>query len=110
MKGLYCGQFSDRSDVESEFNENLPEKAVILYAEYEIGDYCGDATVIWREGRTYYISEASHCSCYGLEGQLHDNVERYASRKEFVACMTRMGGKWLQILQDIGYYKPTKDK
>lgn len=49
--------------------EGFPTDEEILFASYAPGSYCGDAVVVFhREGR-FYMNEASHCSCYGLENQ-----------------------------------------
>ena len=46
----------------------------ILFASYECGSYDGDAFVLFeREGKLYEVN-ASHCSCYGLEGQFEPGV------------------------------------
>lgn len=41
----------------------------ILFASYNIDNWCGDAFVLFeREGVLYEIN-GCHCSCFGLEGQ-----------------------------------------
>ncbi|MCK5615726.1 hypothetical protein KAR91_78410 [Candidatus Pacearchaeota archaeon] len=49
-------------------NEHL-RGAKILLASYGQGGYEGEAFVLFeRDGKLYEVN-ASHCSCYGLEGQ-----------------------------------------
>lgn len=48
--------------------ESLNE-AEILVAEYSTGNYEGHAFVLYRQDGNLYEVNASHCSCYALEGQ-----------------------------------------
>jgi len=41
----------------------------ILFAYYTYEDYSGTAFVLFERGGKLYEVNASHCSCYGLEGQ-----------------------------------------
>ena len=69
---MYKGAWSNLDDLVREFGvtkEQLKGYKVIV-ALYEQGDYDGTAFVLLRKGRKYYEVNASHCSCYGLEGQL----------------------------------------
>lgn len=63
--------FSDREDMANQFQIDVSElnNIFVIYAEYDIGDYCGDAHVLFvRDGKLREV-HGSHCSCYGLEGQ-----------------------------------------
>lgn len=79
--------FADRDDVAREFNvgtgdrwktvgdgqfvvaDDFPTDDEILVANYETPPYEGYAFVLYtRDGRLFEVN-ASHCSCYGLEGQ-----------------------------------------
>jgi hypothetical protein len=78
----YIG-FTDRDDVAREFEEgtgsrfsggfvpasNFPTDAEIVIAVYDAGGYEGAAFVLFRRDGKFYEVNASHCSCYGLEGQ-----------------------------------------
>lgn len=41
----------------------------ILFASYGTADWEGDAWVLFERGGKLYEVNASHCSCFGLEGQ-----------------------------------------
>lgn len=63
--------FDSQEDMMSNFaigSEQL-EGVEILYACYDGGGYEGSAHVIFRKDGKLYEVNASHCSCYGLEGQ-----------------------------------------
>lgn len=68
-KQIYFGIFNSKDDVCSEFNIVLDEKIIILYAEYKICDYDGDAFVLFQKNGKLYEVNASHCSCSGIEGE-----------------------------------------
>jgi hypothetical protein len=40
----------------------------ILFAAYEQAEYDGHSVVLFERNNILYLVEASHCSCYGLEG------------------------------------------
>ena len=76
----YFNNWSNRDDVEMDFRgerwnwdnkapvPDFPTDEEILFASYAEFSYEGDSMVLfWRDGRIYQ-NEASHCSCYGLEG------------------------------------------
>jgi len=69
----YFGSFSSRDDVLKAFCDplvDLPSDEQILFASYGEQAYEGDALVVFLDGNGQLLSvEASHCSCYGLEGQ-----------------------------------------
>lgn len=71
MTPVYLECFADEADVISQFHihkEDL-KGAEILLAWYGGGDYCGSAFVLLRKGAELFEVNASHCSCYGIEGQ-----------------------------------------
>lgn len=74
MKGIemsvYFDMFSSWEDVQREFQikDSEPE---VLFAAYEYANYSGDCLVIYQQDGELYLVDASHCSCYGLEGQWH---------------------------------------
>ena len=41
----------------------------ILFASYGLGNYSGDAFVLFEENGKLFEINAGHCSCYGLEDQ-----------------------------------------
>lgn len=49
--------------------EGFPADEEILFASYEQGGYEGDSLVLFQRDGKFYYNSASHCSCYGLEGQ-----------------------------------------
>jgi hypothetical protein len=67
--GKYFGQWDSREGLVRDFAEpGIPADEQILFAEYASGSYKGYATVVFVEDGVPYLVEASHCSCYGLEG------------------------------------------
>jgi hypothetical protein len=67
----YFGRWKAYEDVRTDFDEPLdfPDDENILFAWYDREDYDGSAVVIYREGDQLFEVGASHCSCFGLEGQ-----------------------------------------
>lgn len=45
------------------------EGALVLFAEYDQGEYEGDAAVIYHKDGKLFEVYGSHCSCNGLEDQ-----------------------------------------
>jgi predicted nucleic acid-binding Zn finger protein len=86
-KRVYKEGWSEWNDLRRNFSQTygelakeIPEKEPSkVFAVYDDGGYEGSALVIYVEKRKFYIVEASHCSCYGLEGQweptVHEKVE-----------------------------------
>lgn len=81
---VYCGSFSDWSDVLREFqvlpsdvrklsaHERLDltiasQEPDAVFAAYDHDGCDGQALVIFLRDGTWYVVEAAHCSCYGLE-------------------------------------------
>jgi hypothetical protein len=65
----YLGDWDCRADLASDFEVRLNDNIEIIVACYQTGHYSGQAIVIFEKGEKLYLIEASHCSCYGLEGQ-----------------------------------------
>jgi len=61
-------EFSDYGSRELPI-DGFPTDDEILFASYAPGCYCGDAVVVFQRDGKFYMNEASHCSCYGLENQ-----------------------------------------
>ena len=68
---MYLEQFSNASDVFTEFCIPATENIQICYAEYDYRNYEGYAMVIFfdKEQNKYFEVYGSHCSCFGLENQ-----------------------------------------
>ena len=66
---VYRGIFTDRFDIEQEFQVKLEDSIEILFAFYDYESYEGDAYVLFRQHDKLYEVYGGHCSCYGLEGQ-----------------------------------------
>lgn len=63
--------FADGYGSEQVCPEGMATDDEVLFASYEQECYEGSAVVIFRRDGKLYEVEASHCSCYGLEGQWH---------------------------------------
>ena len=71
MSDRYFGAWSSIVDVHKDFgiDDSDLRDGEVLVAMYEKEAYEGTACVLFeRDGRLYEVN-ASHCSCYGLEGQ-----------------------------------------
>ncbi len=69
---------------------NEPEPTAVLYAYYQFEDYSGDAEVLYKRGRRYYLVEGGHCSCHGLEGQWEPT--EYPTKRVLINCLKKAGG------------------
>jgi hypothetical protein len=78
----YFNDFTDHDQVMKEFQgtrwgfeeksdpiPGFPTDDEILFAAYAPGCYSGDSVVLFKRDGKLFMNEASHCSCYGLEGQ-----------------------------------------
>jgi hypothetical protein len=71
-KQIYDGEFENWDDVMSSFDVDKKDRfkpEIVYKACYDRDGYEGSATVAYRKNKKYYLVKASHCSCYGLEGQ-----------------------------------------
>jgi len=68
---MYQGDFNSVDDVVAEFQITPQDLArvTMAYASYEFEHYEGAAFVLFVKDDKLYEVHASHCSCYGLEGQ-----------------------------------------
>ncbi len=79
MDAVYLNNWSSREDMVGSFSEwswrNEESKSPdmtgveVLLASYGTPAYEGYAFVLFRKDGVLYEVNASHCSCYGLEGQ-----------------------------------------
>lgn len=79
MKRLICGDFDGMTEKEVKshiifhYGENdFPVKDFRIIVAYEtVGDFGCDSSSFFllKKGKKYYENHASHCSCYGFEGQ-----------------------------------------
>lgn len=91
----YKGNFDSWESVVRNFKGSFLKKDLpteVLYANYDTPPYEGEALVIWRKGRKYYLLHGSHCSCYGLE-ETGWSPEEFKNKKEFI-----------QFLEKASYY------
>jgi len=66
-KPIFLHEFENAENVKHEFK--ISENYNILFASYGCDNYEGDAWVLFEENGKLYEVRASHCSCFGLEGQ-----------------------------------------
>jgi hypothetical protein len=68
---IFFGKWENQQRLISDYE--ITEKDLdgyeILFAAYGGRDYEGKALVILRKENKLYMTEGSHCSCFGLEGQ-----------------------------------------
>jgi hypothetical protein len=55
--------------------EDFPTDEQVLFATYDYGDYCGDATIIYERDGKIYEQVGGHCSCYGINESMGDPHE-----------------------------------
>lgn len=94
--------FKTIDDVWSEFRV-VPQDANILLAVYAYGSYCGDAFVLFEKDGELFEVNASHCSCYGLEGQWTPE----ATNK--MALINRIENGHLGKCEDIDFSQDLKE-
>ena len=71
MTPVFLENFSNEDDVYNNFQitKRDEDKINILLAWYGYKSYSGYAFVLFEQNGKLYEITASHCSCYGLEGQ-----------------------------------------
>jgi hypothetical protein len=77
LKPIYWNGFLKRTVKESEdymikefcIQPDILQNIQILFATYDISEYDGYAFILFKKDNKLYEVNASHCSCYGLEGQ-----------------------------------------
>src|ERR1700749_2422882 len=75
MDKIYVGAWSSKEEMAKEFSNDYKEpldkaiEADVLFPAYYTGIYEGEALVLFRERGKLFEVHASHCSCFGLEGQ-----------------------------------------
>jgi hypothetical protein len=71
MKKIYFDNWKTEADMLDDFKitKDKVKGFKVIFAVYAYGSYCGDAYVLLRKDKKYFVVEGSHCSCYGLEGQ-----------------------------------------
>jgi hypothetical protein len=100
-KPVYKEAFSTREDVFRDFARAEEADIEFLYAAYYIGDYEGNAEIVYYRKSTgkYYEAYAYHCSCFGLEGQWDREEEIVA--KELVNRIAVLGAMYAEYMKDI---------
>lgn len=86
LKDVYLGYWDNLQDVLRDFEISKESVAgyKVIVAAYNAGGYEGDAFVLLKKGRDYYEVNASHCSCYGLEGQfILEDSAKLALKKRY---------------------------
>lgn len=63
----------DRRDWEDGHKEELAgitpvKEPSAVFAFYEYEDYSGRSMIVFKHKNKWWVNEAGHCSCYGLEG------------------------------------------
>lgn len=80
LRAAHC----DRRDWEDDYKEKLTEitpvkEPTLVFAFYEYACYEGRSLVVFMHKKKWWVNEASHCSCNGLEGGWHPSAH---SKKE----------------------------
>jgi hypothetical protein len=68
---MFHEDFKDIDELKREYHlsdEDL-QGVEILYAIYRTGCWEGQSLVLFKKDDRIFIVHASHCSCYGLQGQ-----------------------------------------
>jgi len=101
-KCCYFGDFGSWADIMSDFNVKPElEEPKFVFAFYNYEDYEGFAAVVYSyDGTNFYINEASHCSCEGLENQWDEDgeytLEELIKMKNIFSKYAEYYEKWLK--------------
>lgn len=66
---IFLNDWKCEDDVFNDFQHKKTEDIKILFASYGYANYSGEAFVLFISNNQLYEVNASHCSCYGVEGQ-----------------------------------------
>lgn len=67
---VYLHNWKVKEDVLNDFEiSDTTENINILFASYGVGNWSGDAWVLFEQDGRLYEVNGSHCSCCGLENQ-----------------------------------------
>lgn len=99
---MFYGKFSNKQSIIQEFELTncALDDCAILFAAYEIDGYEGSASVLFIKKGKIYLVQASHCSCYGLEGQF-DAEEIPPAALEKICSGNGLLGEWRQEITGI---------
>lgn len=84
MKDNFVDGAVNREHVFKEFEKEDDKTIKFVYANID-NDYDSSAFILFRQNRKLYEINASHCSCYGYEGQWEPEECTY---KELAARLT----------------------
>lgn len=101
---IYAGEFNCKEDVQGSFHSGSLDNCHILFASYELGDYCGNAFVLFVENAKLYEVNAGHCSCYGLEGQWDPEETMFEALKHRIIhgnLDSLLDGRGQEVLAEI---------
>lgn len=112
-KQIYFNEFAETkwdktpigwSRVQREFNTDYPEPENLLRADYEYGNYEGEAHIIWREtnGDISYV-RGGHCSCYGLEDQWEVETFPEETVRGMITRARETDNKWAKKVFGLPY-------
>lgn len=103
-------EYYDKDDV------TLPSNLRLLYAEYEYGDWQGEAYVLGYnlDSGKFFEIHANHCSCYGLEGQWDEEYfEDFDQLRETIIHRFKMNpgyGYWVASCRDVREFLEITDE
>lgn len=107
-QNVFFGAWSDQQEMERDFgiSGELGSNIEILFASYENAGYEGYAVVVFRDkdkNKLFYVG-ASHCSCFGLDGQWGEADEVY---EEQLAAMDQsdLGNEAIKAYRLLWPYK-----
>lgn len=91
MEPFYIENFKSQADIIKEYEApaNALDGAEVLLAWYGYGSYEGDSFVLFRKDGKLWEVNASHCSCYGLEGKWEPeetSIEALKKRRIYDGC------------------------
>lgn len=74
MNSIYAGAWENKKEIEQSFHSYYEKPSFeitgnIIFAIYDREEYEGRVLVVFEKDNVIYEVNASHCSCYGLEGQ-----------------------------------------
>lgn len=77
----------------------------VLFAEYQCGSWEGCSIILLKRGNDFFVVQASHCSCYGLEGQFEPMpTNKEALYLEYKGKFNFACGEWKDYLEFLKNY------
>ena len=109
MENILGDSWDSLEEIESDFEEKDLRKRLLSFdkfiAIYDLGDYDGQALVVFQENGKYYEVHGSHCSCMGLE---HQWSEEEVGEEVFLHRLENGSGMYTTYRKELTMFFNTK--